>query len=97
MISEIRIQNFKSVQDLALKLGRVTVLIGENGSGKSNILEAVAFAAGAAANKLDGEFLANRGIRVVQETWMRSAFRSDLANEREIPPDPIRFSVVGGG
>jgi len=74
VISEIRIQNFKSVNDLTLKTGRVTVLIGENGSGKSNILEGIAFAAGAVANKLDNEFLFNRGIRVTEETWMKSAF-----------------------
>jgi hypothetical protein len=30
MISEIQIQNFKSIQDLTLRPGRVTVLIGEN-------------------------------------------------------------------
>jgi AAA15 family ATPase/GTPase len=33
MISEIQIRNFKSIRDLTLKTGRVTVLIGENGSG----------------------------------------------------------------
>lgn len=74
VISELRIQNFKSVHDLTLKPGRVTVLIGENGSGKSNILEAIAFAAGAAANKLDNEFLFNRGIRVTEWGWMQAAF-----------------------
>jgi predicted ATPase len=103
MISEIRIQNFKSVQDLTLKLGRVTVLIGENGSGKSNILEAIAFAAGAAANKLDPEFLANRGIRVAEDTWMRSAFPEDDADikkkndKKKNKVEPIRFAVKGTG
>jgi predicted ATPase len=82
MISEIQIRNFKSIRDLTLKTGRVTVLIGENGSGKSNILEAIAFAAGAAANKLDNEFLANRGIRVAEDKWMRSAFPEDDDGEQ---------------
>ncbi len=41
MISEIQIENFKSIAKLSLKPGAVTVLIGENGSGKSNILEAM--------------------------------------------------------
>ena len=41
MIQEIRIKNFKSVQKLKLELGRVNVLIGANGCGKSNILEAI--------------------------------------------------------
>jgi len=77
MFSEIRIQNFKSIQDLTLKPGRVTVLIGENGSGKSNILEAIAFAAGASADKLDNEYLANRGIRISEPIWMKSAFSGE--------------------
>jgi AAA15 family ATPase/GTPase len=74
VISEIKIENFKSIEDLALKPGRVTVLIGENGSGKSNILEAIAFAACATTDKLDNEFLFNRGVRVTDYPWMVSAF-----------------------
>ncbi|MDM8528522.1 AAA family ATPase [Anaerolineales bacterium HSG24] len=37
MIKQIRIENYKSIQKLKLELGRITVLIGENGSGKTNI------------------------------------------------------------
>lgn len=77
MISEIQIENFKSIAKLSLKPGSVTVLIGENGSGKSNILEAIAFAAAASADKLDNEFLVNRGIRVTEKNWMQSAFVID--------------------
>jgi len=43
MINKIRIQNFKSIADLELDLGRVNVFIGENGCGKTNILEGVGF------------------------------------------------------
>lgn len=64
MIQKIRIQNFKSIVDLTLELGRVTVLIGENGAGKSNILEAIAFLAAASDFKLEDEFLTSRGIRM---------------------------------
>jgi predicted ATPase len=94
VISEIKIQNFKSIQDLRLKLGRVTVLIGENGSGKSNILEAIAFAGCAATDRLENEYLAPRGIRVTEDTWMISAFpqnKGELKNEQG-----IKFSVTGG-
>lgn len=56
MIQTISIENYKSIQTLTLDLGRVTVLIGENGSGKSNILEAVALGAASATDKLDDEF-----------------------------------------
>ncbi|MDX2305105.1 MAG: AAA family ATPase [Microscillaceae bacterium] len=85
MIQEIRIQNFKSIQKLKIPLGRFNVLIGENGSGKSNLLEAVAMGAAAAANKLDNEFLASRGIRVIEPPLMRSAFeKENLERDVEI-------------
>src|SRR5450755_1937727 len=79
MIRTIEITNYKSVADLTVNLGRVTVLIGANGSGKSNILEAIALASAAAQNKLDNEFLISRGIRVAETRFMRSAFQ-------ELPP-----------
>jgi predicted ATPase len=89
VLKSLRIQNFKSIEDLSIELGRVTVLIGANGSGKSNILEAVAFAGAAAADKLDHEFLASRGIRVPSDpSLMRSAFSARAV----VQPVTIRFS-----
>lgn len=81
MIKEIRIKNFKSVQKLKLELGRVNVFIGENGCGKSNILEAIAMASASASGKLDNEFLTSRGIRVTQPQMMRSAFDKEQTRE----------------
>lgn len=74
MITHVTIENFKSIAKLEIELGRVNVLIGENGCGKTNILEAIAFAAAAAADKLNNEFLALRGIRVTEPRFMRAAF-----------------------
>jgi len=74
MIDEVRIENFKSIQKLKLPLGQVTVLIGANGCGKSNILEAIGMGSAASANRLGNEFLASRGIRVSEPQLMRSAF-----------------------
>ncbi|CAD5915365.1 SMC domain protein [Planktothrix tepida] len=80
MIQEITIKNFKSIEQLKLQLGRVTLLIGENGCGKTNILEAIALSSAAASDKLDHEFLASRGIRITEPQFMRSAFNSDDLN-----------------
>lgn len=94
MISEIRIQNFKSISDLTLKPGRVTVLIGENGSGKSNILEAIAFAAGAASDKLDNNYLFDRGIRIPEDDWFTTAFpQGELFDSSD---KTIRIEAKGG-
>lgn len=84
MIKEVTIENYKSIQSLTLPLGRVTVLIGENGCGKSNILEAIALGSAAAADKLDNEFLAPRGIRVTEPKLMRSAFDKDSSKHIKI-------------
>jgi predicted ATPase len=97
MISEIQIENFKSIAQLSIKPGSMTVLIGENGSGKSNILEAIAFAAAASADKLDDEFLFNRGIRVTEKKWMTSAFVKPAPGKGKMRPkqSPIVVKVAG--
>lgn len=84
MISDITIKNFKSVVDVSLPLGRFNLLIGANGCGKSNILEGIALGAAAGLNKLDYEYFANRGIRVVDPKMMMPAFEVIKNEEIEI-------------
>jgi AAA domain, putative AbiEii toxin, Type IV TA system/AAA ATPase domain len=43
MVSNIHIENYKSIQNLELQARRVNVFIGEPNTGKSNIVEALAF------------------------------------------------------
>ena len=74
MIEKIHIQNFKSIYDLEIEVGRVNVFIGENGSGKSNLLEALVFVSASESNMLSNEFLFPRGMRVPEPELMRSAF-----------------------
>ncbi|TYQ25625.1 AAA family ATPase [Pseudanabaena sp. UWO310] len=85
MFTEVQIENYKSIQSLKINLGRVNVFIGENGCGKTNILEAIALAGAAAGNKLDNEFLFSRGIRVTEPEFMRSAFdKENITKEIKI-------------
>ena len=88
VLNTVTIKNYKSIERMKLSLGRVNVLIGENGAGKSNIVEAIALAGAAQANKLDHEFLTSRGIRAVTPRLMRSAFQNE-AKEK------ISLTVVG--
>lgn len=81
MIKNISINNFKSINRVDLELGRLNVFIGENGAGKSNVLEAIAFAGAACSRKLDNEFLASRGIRVTAPSLMQSAFEMDALEQ----------------
>ncbi|MGZ8184779.1 MAG: AAA family ATPase [Methylobacter sp.] len=87
MIRKLQINNYKSLHELTLDVGRFNVLIGENGCGKSNLLEAIALVAAAASNKLDHEFLSSRGIRVTEPQLMRSAFCVESVQE------PIKIEV----
>jgi predicted ATPase len=92
LLETIRIENYKSIEKLTVPLGRIIVFIGENGAGKTNILEAIALAGAARADKLDNEFLASRGIRVSGPELMRSAFKKGKANE----PIKVSFKVTSG-
>jgi len=84
MIKEITIKNFKSVVNTTFPLSTFNVMIGANGCGKSNILEAIAFAAASSANKLDYEYFANRGIRFADPQLMFPAYDDIEANEIQI-------------
>ena len=81
MIKHIDIINYKSIPKLQFDLGRINVFIGENGSGKTSILEALAFGSAASQNKLDNEFLTSRGIRVLEPRIMKSSFKNSLSKE----------------
>ena len=65
MLSQISIQGFKSLQDIqGLDLGQINVFIGANGSGKSNLLEAVGLLGAAIGGYLDDQTLLRRGVRL---------------------------------
>ena len=48
-ISRVRLKNYKSIAECDVRLGPLTILIGPNGTGKSNFLDALALLARAVA------------------------------------------------
>ena len=91
MIDSIRIRNYKSIVDLTLELGRFNVIIGTNGCGKSNILEAIAMGALSSSDNADIGKLSSYGIRVTEPELMTNAFgdSDDIMNQF------IRLEVSG--
>jgi len=75
VLRQLEIAGFKSIKSQKIDLGRVTVLIGQNGAGKSNVLEAVGMLSAAAAGTVTYESLAQRGIRLSTPSVYRSALR----------------------
>lgn len=63
MISKLKVESFKSIESAEIELGLVNVFIGANGSGKSNLLEALALLSAAASGKVDQSTLVWRGCR----------------------------------
>ncbi len=61
-IQEIEIKGFRSLRDVRWKPGKLNVVIGENGSGKSNLLGALQLLQDSTAGKLSTEILDQGGI-----------------------------------
>lgn len=75
MLTSLSIKNYKSIVDLTLELGRINVFIGENGCGKTNLLEALAMLCAAKTRTLDNEALYNRGVRIAKPSITLSSFQ----------------------
>lgn len=74
MLRKVKIENYKSVVNQTLELGLFNVVIGANGCGKSNLLEAIALAGLSCSGALLPEMFESRGIRLSDNRFMRSAF-----------------------
>jgi predicted ATPase len=89
MIEKIRISSFKSIQDVEIELGVLNVFVGANGSGKSNLLEAIGVLSAAAEGKVTDQTLLQKGVRPGVPKLYKSSFKS---NGHQQPPH-IRFKA----
>jgi hypothetical protein len=74
MITKLRFRWFKSIEDVEFEPGRVNVFIGANGSGKSNLLEALGILSAAVYGLVDNEGLLRRGVRPGVPALYKCAF-----------------------
>lgn len=65
MIETLAVHGFRSLRDVVLKLGRVTVITGANGTGKSNLYRAFHLLADTASGRLIGALAAAGGMSSV--------------------------------
>lgn len=78
MLRKIEIKNYKSILDETIDLGKINFFIGENGCGKTNILEALAMMSASKSLELHAEGLFNRGIRVSKPNLTFSSFANSM-------------------
>ncbi len=81
MITKITVQSFKSLENVEVDLGAVNVFVGANGSGKSNLLEAIGVLGAAAFGRVDDESLLRRGVRPGVPQLYKSAFPTKQAEK----------------
>ena len=86
MLKTFKVKAFKSLEEAEIELGRVNVFIGANGSGKSNLLEAIGILGAAANGRVDTEALIRRGVR----PGLPSLYKSSFKGRRQ--PHNIEFS-----
>ena len=84
MVYEISISNYKSILRQQFPLGRLNVFVGRNGSGKTNILEAIGLASAAHDEALDSENLKKRGIKPTKPSLMIHSSPNQEKNNNEI-------------
>ncbi|MCH7843744.1 MAG: AAA family ATPase [Chloroflexi bacterium] len=70
-ITKVWAENFRSIENLNLDLDALTVLVGPNASGKSNIVDILRFVADATKNGLDSALTSRRGDHVARRTTSR--------------------------
>ena len=78
MITKLTVESFKTLEKVEIELGLVNVFVGANGSGKSNLLEALGVLSAAADGKVDDQVLLNRGVRPGVPELYKSAFQEKL-------------------
>lgn len=62
MITTLAVSGYRSIADVVLPLGRLTVVTGANGSGKSNLYRAIRLLAAAAEGRTVAELVAEGGL-----------------------------------
>jgi len=97
-VRRIQVSNYRSLRNVELELSQVTVLVGENGCGKSNLYRAIQLLHAAAAGRLAEAFAAEGGMPSV--LWAGAAKkRSEIREVRMVVAvelDHVGFRVACG-
>jgi len=86
MIRTIAIQGYRSIRDLVLPLGQLSVVTGANGSGKSNIYRSLHLLADAAQNAVVGSLAREGGLPSTFWAGPETIARSVRQGEHNVEP-----------
>ena len=74
-VTRVWARNFKSIRELDLELGSLTVLVGPNASGKSNVLDVLRFISHALRRDLDEAVTSRGGVAALRRSTPKGGFR----------------------
>lgn len=96
-LTRIWARNFKSIRNLDLELGPLTVLVGPNASGKSNVLDVLRFIKDALERNLDSAIGTRQGIVAVRRSSPGGGTRDvEIGFEVERGEFRVRYGFVLG-
>lgn len=97
LISRLRVKRFRSVQAADLTFGDLTLLVGENGAGKSNLVDCLAFLADSITLGLSAAFEKRGGIASVRSKKPTGGkpYNLGLAVEITRPISAVRRVIFG--
>lgn len=84
-LRRVRIKNYKSIGKCDVALGQLTILVGRNGSGKSNFLDALRFVVDGLQTSLDHAIKARGGIDEVRRRSIGHPHNFGIEVEMNLP------------
>jgi predicted ATPase len=97
MIKQLTVKNYRSLADVKIDLEPVTVLVGANGSGKSNIVDVLRFVRDALQMGLDAAVVNRHGMGTIRR-WSAKGRPFDVEISLQVEAEKVRgtYQVVLG-
>ena len=106
MIKKINIKNFRSILNSSVNLEHLTVIVGANATGKSNLIKSIDFISDMAESGLQDAIYKRGGINEILPKQHRNVYDKEIVielefeleppklwNERKLPPLLVNYSI----
>lgn len=94
MLKKLRIRHFKSIEQADIDLADINIFVGNNGSGKSNVIDAIRFLRDVATHGLDRALSDRHGIDSVRQWSPTKPYRITLGANFERGPLTAEYEVA---
>ena len=96
-VRHVRLRNYKSIAECDLELGRLNLIVGRNGAGKSNFLDAIGFVTDALRWQLDQAIRTRGGMDEVRRKQAGTGRPHNFSIEIELELAPTQIATYHVG